>query len=62
MPSKDFLAGMEEGAQTRVEDAVESIMVGFEGTELAFQLAYNDTRPKDGTDDEDDDSGDVPAA
>uniref|UniRef100_A0A0D9XW02 Uncharacterized protein n=1 Tax=Leersia perrieri TaxID=77586 RepID=A0A0D9XW02_9ORYZ len=51
-PTEDFPEGIEEGARCRVADAVESIMVGFDGTPAAFQLAYREDPPtKDGTED-----------
>uniref|UniRef100_A0A0D9WY18 Uncharacterized protein n=1 Tax=Leersia perrieri TaxID=77586 RepID=A0A0D9WY18_9ORYZ len=59
IPTEDFPAGTEEVTWGRVEDAVEAVMVGFKGTEPAFQLAF---RESDSDDDEEGDSSDKPAA
>uniref|UniRef100_A0A0D9Y0Y4 Uncharacterized protein n=1 Tax=Leersia perrieri TaxID=77586 RepID=A0A0D9Y0Y4_9ORYZ len=60
IPTEDFPAGTEESARRRVVDAVDSIMVGFDGTPAAFQLAYQDDPSDDG--DAEDASSDPPAA
>uniref|UniRef100_A0A0D9XYZ2 Uncharacterized protein n=1 Tax=Leersia perrieri TaxID=77586 RepID=A0A0D9XYZ2_9ORYZ len=60
IPTEDFPEGTEEGARRRVADVVESIMVGFDGTLVAFQLANREDPPaKGGTEDA---LGDPPAA
>uniref|UniRef100_A0A0D9WGR0 Uncharacterized protein n=1 Tax=Leersia perrieri TaxID=77586 RepID=A0A0D9WGR0_9ORYZ len=56
----DFPADTEESARRRVADAVDSIMVGFDGTPAAFQLAYRDDLSDDG--DAKDAPSDPPAA
>uniref|UniRef100_A0A0D9X7I0 Uncharacterized protein n=1 Tax=Leersia perrieri TaxID=77586 RepID=A0A0D9X7I0_9ORYZ len=60
IPTEDLPAGTEEKARRRVADAVDSIMVGFDGTPAAFQLAYRDDLSDD--DDAEDASSDPPAA
>ena len=52
IPTEDFPMGIEEGARRRVADAVDSIMIGFDGTPAAFQLAYREDPPaEDGVED-----------
>uniref|UniRef100_A0A0D9VW47 Uncharacterized protein n=1 Tax=Leersia perrieri TaxID=77586 RepID=A0A0D9VW47_9ORYZ len=58
--TEDFPEGMEEGARRRIADAVESIMVGFDGTLAAFQLAYREDPPAE--DNAEDSPNDPPAA
>uniref|UniRef100_A0A0D9XMH0 Uncharacterized protein n=1 Tax=Leersia perrieri TaxID=77586 RepID=A0A0D9XMH0_9ORYZ len=56
----DFPAGTEESTQRRVADVVDSIMVGFDGTPAAFQIAYQDDPSDEG--DAEDAPSDPPAA
>uniref|UniRef100_A0A0D9XIR0 Uncharacterized protein n=1 Tax=Leersia perrieri TaxID=77586 RepID=A0A0D9XIR0_9ORYZ len=41
VPTEDFPAGTDEQARAQVQDAVQAIVAGFEGTEARIQLAYD---------------------
>uniref|UniRef100_A0A0D9V1H7 Uncharacterized protein n=1 Tax=Leersia perrieri TaxID=77586 RepID=A0A0D9V1H7_9ORYZ len=41
VPTEDFPAGTKEHARDQVQDAVQAIVTGFEGTETRIQLAYD---------------------